>query len=224
MSSVPSVVKVFDSLPAHNLPRQSPRNRDRMCHQNRDLPQQALRLMKHPELSQHGSPVVIDFFPRQAVIAIEGINTAERNLDPPSGGRKAAPRSQMRPANQDLHENRVIRYMSPLHINHKIRQSRYELLVKRPDAVPSLIVFSPRLVVVARLIAESCEHAFQIMLVLQPNMTVHNRDTSSQPVSRNWSASHTYLSSLYKIGPLFRHKYYHSPLAKIAGIGHFRTE
>ena len=94
MSSVPSVVKVFDSLPAHNLPRQSPRNRDRMCHQNRDLPQQALRLMKHPELSQHGSPVVIDFFPRQAVIAIEGINTAERNLDPPSGGRKAAPRSQ----------------------------------------------------------------------------------------------------------------------------------
>ena len=179
--------------------------------------------MKHPELSQHGSPIVIDFFPRQPVIAIEGINTAERNLDPPSRGWKAAPRAQMRPANHDLDENRIIRYMSPLHINHKVRQSRHQLLVKRPDAVPSLVVFSPRLVVVARMIAESREHAFQIMLVLQANMTVHNRNTSGQPVSRNRNASHTHLPSLYKIGPLFRHTYYHSPLAKIAGIGHFRT-
>ena len=77
--------------PAEKFPRESTRNRGGMSRQNGDLSQYALRLMENAELSQHRSPVAIDFFPGQTVIGFEGVDTAERELDSPPRRREATP-------------------------------------------------------------------------------------------------------------------------------------
>ena len=79
-----------------------------MSRQNRDLSQSALRLVENAELPQHCAAVVIDFFAGQTVIGVEGVHAAKRKLDPPPRRRKAAPAAEMRTANHDFEENRIV--------------------------------------------------------------------------------------------------------------------
>jgi hypothetical protein len=91
----------------------------------------------------------------------------------------------VRTANHDLNKNGVVRDMSALHLDCKVRQRLHELLVKLADSTPALIVFSPWLIVVLCRVAEGAENTFKVMLVLKSNVLLDNCDTSRHPVPRN---------------------------------------
>jgi hypothetical protein len=98
----------MNELAAPELPRESTRHRGRVSGQNGDLSQRALRLVEDAELPQHRPPVVIDFFPGEAIIGVEGVNPAERELESPPGRRKATPAAKMGTADDDFNQNRVV--------------------------------------------------------------------------------------------------------------------
>jgi hypothetical protein len=88
-----------------------------MSRQNGDLSQEALRLVENAELSQHGAPVVVDFFPGQTVIGIERVDTAKRELDSLPCRRKTTPAAEMSPAYHDFNKNGVVCDMSALDLD-----------------------------------------------------------------------------------------------------------
>jgi len=61
-----------------------------------------LRFTKNPELSQYGRSIVVNPFTGKTICIVEGINGAKRYFNSPSGCGKAAPRSKMSSANQNL--------------------------------------------------------------------------------------------------------------------------
>lgn len=143
-----------------------------------DLAQSAERLVEDAELSQHRSPVVVDFFSGQTVIGVECVHTAERKLDSPPGRRKTTPPAEVRTANHDFNQDRVLCDVPALYIDFQVRQCLHQLLVKPADSVPALIVFAPRLIIVPRSVAKGAKNAFKIVLVLKSNVLLNHRDTS----------------------------------------------
>ena len=93
-----------------------------MSRQNGDLPQYGLRLVENTELSQHSPAVVIDFFPGKTVIVVEGVHTAERELDSSPRRRKTTPSAEVRTPNHDFNENGVVRDMLALDFDLQVRQ------------------------------------------------------------------------------------------------------
>ena len=82
-----------------------------------NLSQNTLRLVEDAELSQHGSPVVIDSFPCQTIIGIERVHTTERELDSSPRCRKTTPPSKVRTPNDDFDENGIIGDVLPLYLD-----------------------------------------------------------------------------------------------------------
>jgi len=156
-----------------------------MSRQNGNLSQHALRLVENAELSQHRPAVVIDFFSRQAVIGIERVHAAKRELDPSSRRRKTTPPAEMRTVNHNLNQDGVVCYMPALYLNFQIRQRLHELLIKLADPAPALKVFAPRFVVVPCSIAEGAENTFEVMLILKSNVLLDHCDTSRHFGLRN---------------------------------------
>ena len=150
--------------------------------------------MEDAELPQHRAAIVIDFFPSQAILGIERIDAAKRKLDSPPGRRKTAPFSQLRTANHDFKHNSIVGDMPALYFDFQVRQRPHQLPVKQPHAVATLIMFTPRLIVVPRSIAEGAENAFQVMLVFQSNVLLNNCNARQSRificVSRNRCACH----------------------------------
>src|SRR5438445_7629623 len=101
-----------------------------MSREGADLSQHGLWLVENAELSQHRSPIVVDFFSGQAIIGVERVHAAKRDLDWPPGGRQTAPLSEVGAANHDFDEDRVIRDMTALYFNLQVRQRLHQLLVK----------------------------------------------------------------------------------------------
>ena len=64
--------------------------------------------MENAHLPQYGGAVVVDLFPGQAIVFVEGVDAAERDLDFSSRGWQAAPLPEMRAANRYFHKNRVV--------------------------------------------------------------------------------------------------------------------
>jgi hypothetical protein len=161
-----------------------------MSRQNRDLSQYALWFVEDTELSQDRPSVVVDFFAGQTVIGVECVHPAKRTLDPPPRRRKTTPAAEVGAANHDFNEYRVVRHMPALHFDFKIRQSLHELLIKLADSVRPFVVVAPRLVVIARGIAEGAENAFQIMRVLKSNVLLNQCDPSRRSIFRKRCACH----------------------------------
>src|SRR6266446_4365144 len=90
------------------LPRQRPRNRNRMRHQNSDLSQYAWRFVEDAELPQHCPAVVVDFFSGQTVIGVEGVDTAKWEIHPSASRRETAPGAELRSANHDFEDDGVV--------------------------------------------------------------------------------------------------------------------
>ena len=140
--------------------------------------------MKDAELSQHRSAVVIDFLSLQAIIGVEGVNTAKRELDAPPSRRKTTPSAEVRAANDDLNQDGVVRDMAALHLDFQVRQRLHELLIKLTDASSTLVVFTPRLILVECGITESAENTFEVVLVLTSDVLLNECDTSRLPFVR----------------------------------------
>lgn len=102
---------------AQELPRDSTRNRQGVSRQNGDLPQYALRFVEHAQLSQYRPSVVIDFFPGKMVVVVEGVYTAERELDSSPRCRKTTPPAEVRAANQHFNKNGVVCDMAALDLD-----------------------------------------------------------------------------------------------------------
>src|SRR6202041_3750751 len=151
--------------------------------------------MKNAELSQHRRPVVVDFFSGQTILGVERVHPAKGEPDSPPGRRKAAPLPEVRTANHDFDKNRIVCDMPALYADFQVRQCSHQLLIKPAHPVSALIVFTPRLVIVARSIAEGLQNTFKVMLVLKSNVLLDKRDTRRTPVLRNRCAGHMHLRS-----------------------------
>src|ERR1700722_9273985 len=151
--------------------------------------------MKNAELSQDGSPVVVDFFSGQTILGVERVHPAKRELDSSPGRRKAAPLPEVRTANHDFDKNRIVCDMPALYADFQVRQCSHQLLIKPAHPVSALIVFTPRLVIVARSIAEGLQNTFKVMLILKSNVPLDKGDPRRPPVLRNRCAGHMHLRS-----------------------------
>ena len=186
----PSLQRQINASPAQKFPRQSTRNRDRMSRQCGDLSQKALRFVENAELPQHGATVVVDFFPSQTVFGVEGVHAAQRELDATPRRRKPAPPAEVRTANHDFEENRILRNMAALYFDLQVRQGLHQLLVKLADSVAALVVLVPGLIIVPCGIAEGAENTFKVMLVFQSHVLLNHCDASRPSVLRNRCACH----------------------------------
>jgi hypothetical protein len=95
-------------------------------------------------------------------------------------------------ANHDFNHNGVVGDMAALDFDFEVGQRVHQLLVKAADSFEALIVLLPRLIIVARSIAEGAEHAFKIVLVLQSNMLLDNCDASRNSVFWKGCAGHVH--------------------------------
>jgi hypothetical protein len=166
-----------------------------MSRQNGDLSQNALWLVENAELSQHCPPVVVDFFSGKTVIGVECVHAAERELDSPPGRRKTTPPAEVRTANHDFNQDRVLCDVPALYIDFQVGQRLHQLFVKEADSVPALIVFAPGLIIVPCPIAEGAEDTFKVMLVLESNVLLNNCDAIRPSVLRYRCACHIHLQS-----------------------------
>jgi hypothetical protein len=139
-----------------------------MSREDGDLSDDGLGLVKDAELAQDGAAIVVNSLSGEAIITVERVHPAKWELNPSSGGGEAAPGAEVRPANHNLHQDRFVGHVAPLNVDHEIGQRSHQLSVKSSDAVPALMVFIPRLIVVLRGIAKGSKNAFEIMLVLAP--------------------------------------------------------
>ena len=171
-------------------------NREGMSREGEDLSHDGLGLMEDAKLSEYRAAVVIDSLSSEAIAGVERIHTAKRERDPSSGRGEAAPGAEVRPANHDFHENGVAGDVAPLNVDPEIGQRLHELSVKSSDAVPAVVVFIPRLIVISRRIAEGTENAFEIMLVFAPDVFLHQCDSGRDPVHRNGCGRHVPLPRL----------------------------
>jgi hypothetical protein len=171
-----------------------------MGREDRNLPQNALGLVENAELPQHRAAIVIYFLSSQPVIVVERIHPAERELDSPPRCRKATPRSEMSSANYYFHEDGIVRHVAALYLDLQVRHCIHELLVKLANAIPALIVFAPRFVIVARTIAEGAENPFQVMLILKSDVVLNQRDSRQHSVVWNRRGCHIHLRSRDDIG------------------------
>ena len=73
--------------------------------------------MENAELSQHRTSVVVDFFPGQTVIRVEGIHPAKWELDSAPRRRKATPTAEVRTANDHFNHDGVICDLSSLYLD-----------------------------------------------------------------------------------------------------------
>src|SRR5581483_10823354 len=163
-------------LSTKQFPHHRSRNRHGMRGENRNLPQRALWLVKHAKLAQHRAAVVVDALACQPVVLVECVHPAERNLNAPSGCRETAPRAQMRAANDDFNDDRIVGDVSMLDDDLKVRKRFHQARVKRADAVFAFVVFSPGLIVILRGIAEGGDNAFEVVCVFEADVLFDKGD------------------------------------------------
>src|SRR6185312_8227067 len=104
------------------------------------------------------------------VVGIEGVHAAKRQLYSSSGGRKSAPRSQMRAANHDFQHDRLLRDVTPQNFYLQVGKSRHELRVEAPDFIPADVVRVPRTILILGTAAEGADHAIKIVLIFKPHV------------------------------------------------------
>ena len=184
------------SLLAPQLSCERAHNREGMSREGEDLSHDGLGLVEDAKLSEYRAAVVIDSLSGEAIAGVERVHTAKRERDPSSGRGEAAPGAEVRPANHDFQENGVAGDVAPLNVDPEIGQRLHELSVKSSDAVPAVVVFIPRLIVISRRITEGTENAFEIMLVFAPDVFLHQCDSGRDPVHRNGCGRHVPLPRL----------------------------
>jgi hypothetical protein len=133
--------------------------------------------VKDAELPQRGTAVIVDFFPGQTVFGVEGVHTAQRELDSPPCRGQPAPISKMRPADNYLNQNGLLRHMLAFYVDLQVGERLHQLCVEKPHAIAILVMFVPRFIVVSGSIAEGAKDCFEVVLVFQPNVFFDNGDT-----------------------------------------------
>ena len=149
-----------------------------MSRHNTDLPQYTSGLVEHAELPKDRPTSIVNPFTGQTIVGVKGVHAAKRELDSSPRRWKTTPAAEVCAANHDFNENGVLCRMSALDRDLEVRQCPHQLLVKQTDSVPTRIVFAPRLIIVACGFTEGAENAFKIVVVLQANVLLNNRDAS----------------------------------------------
>ena len=142
--------------------------------------------MKHAELSQHNSAVVINPLSGQTVVVVEGVDTTQGKMDAPSRWREAAPAAKMRSTNDYFDNDRLIGDVHALDVDIEVRKCLHQPLVKGADTADSLVVLTPCLIVIVRSLPKSTKDAFQIVSVFEANVLFDqgNARRKSVPVDR----------------------------------------
>src|SRR5439155_12514682 len=84
-------------------------------------------LVKEPELTHDCSAVIVNALARQLVIRVEPIDAAKRELHTAACRWQAAPRTEMRAADDHLQHHTLGSDVPMLHLNYQIGQRAYEL-------------------------------------------------------------------------------------------------
>src|SRR5512143_2111355 len=132
-------------------------------------------LMEQTELTQHCAAIIVDALSRQPVIGVELIDAAKREFDPSPCRRQAAPRPEMRTADDNLHDQSLGGLVPVLHLNCEIGQRAHELNVIRAHSVAASAMIPPRLVIVPCLGAKRRHQSFQVVAVLAPDVLLDDR-------------------------------------------------
>lgn len=191
---------VSTELAAEEPSEQSVRQRRGMRRQDGNLSQDALRFMEDAELAKDGAAVIVDFFSGQAVVRVEGIDSAEWEFDAPSGGWKATPRAKVRATNDDFEKDRVAGDMAALDVDLQIGQRAHDLFVEGADPVAAFVMFAPGLVIVVGGVAEGEEDSFEVMRILEAHMFFNDRDAGCRFVLRNGCGGHMHLPAIGNLG------------------------
>src|SRR5262249_26229453 len=125
--------------------------------------------MEDSQLPENRSAIVVDLLSGQAIVSVEGVNTAERNLDSPSGCGQSSPVAEVRPANNYFDYDGIIADMRVFHLNNQIWQRRHQLRIETADAGNALVVLFPSFVYIASCMSEGQENAFKVMRVFKTN-------------------------------------------------------
>src|SRR5437762_6453854 len=126
---------------------------------------------------QNCAAVVIDFFCRESVLSVEGVNAAEGHFDSAPSSRQSSPAAQVSSTNDDFEQDGVIGNVPALNHDFQIRQRSHELLIERPDAIAAGVVVAPSFIVISSIFAEGSENTLKIVLVFQANMLFDDCDT-----------------------------------------------
>ena len=71
---------------------------------------------------QNCAAVVIDFFCRESVLSVEGVNAAEGHFDSAPSSRQSSPAAQVSSTNNDFEQDGVIGNVPALNHDFQIRQ------------------------------------------------------------------------------------------------------
>jgi hypothetical protein len=134
--------------------------------------------VKYPELSQHGGTVVIDLLAGKPVAVVEGVDAAQRKLDPPAGGGKSPPGPRMPPANDHLEDDDVFGRVPLPDVDVQVGHGAQQLSVEGANLLPASVMRAPRLVVVARRFAECPHDAVEIVRVFQADVLLDDPQSS----------------------------------------------
>src|SRR5579864_2738426 len=97
----------------------------------------------------------------------------------------------MSSANQHLEQDVVLGNMLLQNFNFEVRQCCDELFIVQADSIASRVAVPPRYVFIVCYLADRAQYSLKVMLVFEPNMFVHKRETRGLPIVRNRCCCHT---------------------------------
>src|SRR5262245_19078299 len=153
-----------------------------MHHNRIDAAPEAVRLVKYPELTEHGGTVVVDLLARKPVVVVERVDAAERKLDDPAGRRQTAPETQVASANDDFEYHRFFADVAPLHVDLQVGQGTQQVGIECADTIAADVMGIPRLVVVARRGSKCRDDALEVMPVFQRHVLVDQLNAPCLPL------------------------------------------
>jgi len=147
---------------------------------------QTRRFSEDTELPEDGRAVVIDPFSRELAVCIEGIHTAQRELESPAGCGKAAPFPLVRSPNHAFDDDGFAGDVLLRDDDLEVGKGPEQLLVEGLNRFPSRVVLVPRLIVVPGRRPKRFHDGAQVVRILETDVLPDGRD----PLARRFSCHH----------------------------------
>src|SRR6266496_5539405 len=161
----------------------------RHCHwmseQRLQASENTLRIVEEPHLMEHASTVVINALSGGRSLFIEREDPAQGERHSSAGRWKATPRSEVRPADPNFEHHAVLGRQAARDIDLEIGQRGEEALVVAVNRVPTLVVLTPRLIVIAGPVTEGRHDSWQVVGVFAPHVLLDERHLSADAVTEN---------------------------------------
>jgi len=134
-----------------------------MCKQSLKSSQEGLRIMVEPDLVEHGAPIVVDAFTRELPLFIECEKSAQRELHRSTCGWETAPGAEVGTADANFECNAILSCQSVHYVDVEIGKRNEQILIVAANCDTTVMVFTPRFIVVPRLLAKGGHDSWQVV-------------------------------------------------------------